>query len=219
MNKVAVILLAGGIGSRMQTPMPKQFLLLKSKPLVFYSLDLFLSLSIVHEIIMVCEPQYRHLLSSVADSIKFAEPGPRRQDSVYNGLQLVNKETEFVCIHDCARPLITKDIVLNVMEAAFKYGASVAGVPLKFTIKEVDSDNFVTKTPDRSTLWEIQTPQMMRTELLKRGFEIAFDQKLTVTDDVSLVEIAKHPVKIVESSYSNIKITTPDDLLLAEKLL
>ncbi len=213
MSRISVILVAGGIGSRMQAPQPKQFLPLHGKPIVRYSLDLFLSMPEISEVILVCHPAYRHFFAN--DRVIFALPGERRQDSVYNGLQEV-KNSDFVCIHDSARPNITIDNVREVIEAAKEHGAAALGMPIKFTIKESDADDFVVCTPDRSKIWEIQTPQVIRYDLLNEGFKL---EGLTVTDDVSLVEHLGRPVKLVKGSYSNLKITTKEDLAIAHQLL
>lgn len=212
--KISAILVSGGIGSRMQAKKPKQYLPLCGKPIVRYSFELLLPL--VHQLIVVCDPSYQFLFGETAH---FAKPGPRRQDSVYNGFQHVSPDSELILIHDAARPLISRPLVERVIDAAALYGAAACGIPLKFTVKETKEENFVLRTPNREKFWEIQTPQVVRKDLLKRGFEAALAQNLTVTDDVSLVELLKAPVKLVEGSYSNIKITTPEDLVIAEKLL
>ncbi|KAK2986971.1 hypothetical protein RJ640_024869 [Escallonia rubra] len=131
----------------------------------------------------------------------------------------VDSNSELVCIHDSARPLASSSDIRKVLKDGWLIGASVLGVPAKATIKEANSDSFVVKTLDRRTLWEMQTPQVIKPELLKSGFELVNREGLEVTDDVSIVEHLKHPVYITEGSYTNIKVTTPDDLLLAERIL
>ncbi|MCE5316403.1 MAG: 2-C-methyl-D-erythritol 4-phosphate cytidylyltransferase [Parachlamydia sp.] len=217
--KVSVILLAGGSGTRMRAVIPKQFLPLDQKPIARHSFDVLLAMPEVNQMIVVCDPLYRdHFFS--AKAVDFALPGERRQDSVYNGLQLISKDADLVCVHDSARPLITKPLVRRVLEAATIHGAATAGMPLKFTVKEtLKGGTLVVSTPDRSLLWEIQTPQVTRPELLKRGFSKAQAEGLTVTDEVSLVELLGLPVKIIEGSYANLKITTPEDLAIAKSLI
>lgn len=218
---ISVILVAGGKGLRMGTPMPKQYLSLAGKPVVLHSFALFAELPLVREIIVVCEEQYQSFFPNLTHPrVRFALPGARRQDSVWNGLCQVARESELLCIHDSARPLLNMEDCHAVLEAGRLHGAAVLATPVKYTIKSGTSDNFVQKTLDRSTLWDIQTPQVVAPDLLRQGFSKARAQNdIAVTDDVSLVELLGHPVKLVKGSDSNIKITTPTDLALAESLL
>lgn len=223
--KASAILVAGGVGSRMKAEIPKQYLPLKNKAIALYSFELFCSMSEISEIIVVCDTSFRSLFQHSFEKrnehqrLAFAEPGQRRQDSVYHGLQAISPSSSLVCIHDSARPLINRKIVLNALEAADLHGAAAVGMPIKFTIKECSQNQMVLRTPDRSSFWEIQTPQVIRLPLLKEGFVNALRHNLTVTDDAALVELIHHPVKMVEGSYANLKITTPEDLIIAEQLL
>lgn len=217
MTSFHVILLAGGTGTRMGKEIPKQYVTIKNKPLALYSFEIFSIMPEIDQLIIVCHPSYQHLFQS-SRKVQFAEPGHRRQDSVFNGLQAIQKDG-LICIHDAARPFITAPLIRKVVKEADEYGAAVLGVPVKGTIKICDYQPFIQSTPDRSTLWEMQTPQVMQCKLLQKGFEEAQKRQLTVTDDVSLVELTGHPVKVVESSYTNFKVTTPDDLLLMDYLL
>ncbi|KAG5525696.1 hypothetical protein RHGRI_032106 [Rhododendron griersonianum] len=211
-KSVSVILLAGGKGKRMGASMPKQYLPLLGQPIALYSFYTFSHMIEVKEIVVVCDPSYRDIFQDTKEKIhvdlKFAFPGKERQDSVYSGLQAVDLNSELVCIHDSARPLVTPGDVKKVLKDGWLNGAAVLGVPAKATIKEANSESFVVRTLDRRTLWEMQTPQVIKPE-----------EGLEVTDDVSIVEHLKHPVYITEGSYTNIKVTTPDDLLLAERIL
>ncbi len=215
-----IILLAGGRGARMNAAIPKQFLELQGKPVVQHSYEQFLNLPEAIEIIVVCDPSYRSLFSKAPEGklVSFALPGERRQDSVYNGFMAKKCDTDLVCIHDAARPFITDDLIRRVMASANEHGAATAAVPVKFTVKEADHTGFVMRTPDRSLMWEIQTPQVVRPGLLTLGFHKAFAENITVTDDVSLIEMIGHPVKLVEGGYMNLKITTPEDFDLATQL-
>ncbi|XP_020582277.1 2-C-methyl-D-erythritol 4-phosphate cytidylyltransferase, chloroplastic isoform X2 [Phalaenopsis equestris] len=199
-RSVSVILLAGGKGKRMGVSIPKQYLPILGKPIALYSFYTFSELSEVKEIIVVCDPFYKDVFEDAHEEIhvdiKFALPGKERQDSVFNGLQEVNEGSELVCIHDSARPLVSFE-----------------------DVKKANNDLFVVRTLDRRTLWEMQTPQVIKPDLLRAGFELVNRQGLEVTDDVSIVEHLKHPVYITEGSYTNIKVTTPDDLLFAERIL
>lgn len=208
--KVGLILLAGGKGTRMGNSIPKQFLPLKDCPVALHSLAVFDTLALEQTVIVV-NPDYEHLFPKRV----YARPGMRRQDSVWNGLQALDPSCEFVCIHDAARPFITTGLVENVLSKAFEMGAATAAVPLKFSVKQADAEGRVKGSLDRSTIWEIQTPQVVRRDLLERGFAIAHEKNLTVTDDVGLVELFNHPVQLVMGSYSNLKLTTPEDFEIA----
>nr|AOX15282.1 2-C-methyl-D-erythritol4-phosphate cytidylyl transferase [Withania somnifera] len=222
-KSVSVILLAGGKGKRMGASMPKQYLPLLGQPIALYSFYTFSKMPQVKEIIVVCDPSYQDIFEDAKENIqvdlKFALPGKERQDSVYSGLQEVDSNSKLACIHDSARPLVQTEDVEKVLKDGWLVGAAVLGVPAKATIKEANTESFVVKTLDRKTLWEMQTPQVIKPELLKKGFELVNREGLEVTDDVSIVEHLKHPVYITEGSYTNIKVTTPDDLLLAERIL
>ncbi|KAG5525698.1 hypothetical protein RHGRI_032106 [Rhododendron griersonianum] len=186
-KSVSVILLAGGKGKRMGASMPKQYLPLLGQPIALYSFYTFSHMIEVKEIVVVCDPSYRdifqgcrysfmgqttytfvHCLLIVFDytkekihvDLKFAFPGKERQDSVYSGLQAVDLNSELVCIHDSARPLVTPGDVKKVLKDGWLNGAAVLGVPAKATIKEANSESFVVRTLDRRTLWEMQTPQV-----------------------------------------------------------
>ena len=220
-KSISVILLAGGVGSRMQASLPKQFISLGEKPMACHSFEVFLALPEVIEIIVVCDPAYRSVFKNTRQNLRlaFAEPGERRQDSVYNGFQQTDLKADLICIHDSARPFISPELVRPVLTVAEEVGAAALGMPIKFTVKECREGGWVKNTPSRDSIWEIQTPQVIRPDLLRKGFDKALESDLTVTDDVSLVELLPHPVKIVKGSHENIKITTPEDLLLAESIL
>ncbi|XP_022136901.1 2-C-methyl-D-erythritol 4-phosphate cytidylyltransferase, chloroplastic [Momordica charantia] len=222
-KSVSVVLLAGGRGKRMGASMPKQYLPLLGQPIALYSLYTFSRLIEVKEIVVVCDPSYQDIFEDAKEKIdiqlKFALPGKERQDSVYSGLQAIDLNSDLVCIHDSARPLVLEGDIKKVLKDARQNGAAVLGVPVKATIKEANNDRFVQRTLDRKTLWEMQTPQVIVPELLRKGFELVNREGLEVTDDVSIVEHLKHSVFITEGSYTNIKVTTPDDLLLAERIL
>ncbi|KAL5704792.1 2-C-methyl-D-erythritol 4-phosphate cytidylyltransferase [Ranunculus cassubicifolius] len=207
----------------MGASMPKQYLPLLGQPIALYSFYTFSRMVEVKEIVVVCDPSYKDIFEDARENIdvdlKFALPGKERQDSVFNGFEATDADSELVCIHDSARPLVSAGDVEKVLNDGWLHGAAVLGVPAKATIKEANSDSFVVKTLDRKTLWEMQTPQIIKPDLLRKGFELVNREGLEVTDDVSIVEHLKHPVFITEGSYTNIKVTTPDDLLLAERIL
>lgn len=214
--KVSVILLAGGQGSRMLSQTPKQFLCLQGKPVALYSFEIFSTTPYVHEIIVVCDPQYQSIFPRFTyPEVRFALPGKRRQDSVYSGFAAISSNPDLVCIHDSARPFLSREHLIQLLDEAKLYGAAALAVPAKNTIKETDPNQFIQRTLDRSKLWEMHTPQVATYSLIKKGFEIAHEYNLDVTDDASLVELTGHPVKLVKDTYHNFKITTPEDWQIA----
>ena len=218
----SLVFLSGGIGMRMGKHTPKQYLSLDQKVLAIHSFEVFLNMNELQEIVVVCEEHYEKIFSQAAQNkditLLFARPGERRQDSVYNGIQLL-QDNPLVCIHDSARPFIDAELVRSVVKEANSWEAAVTGVKVKSTIKICDGAQIVVETPSRACLWEVQTPQVIRLNLLQEGFSYAIEHALTVTDDVSLVELIGKPVKVVEGSYSNIKITTQEDLIFAEQII
>ena len=221
LNAVSVVFLAGGVGKRMGAKLPKQYIKLGGKEIALYSFEVFAGMSHVREIIVVCEEEYESVFKSVGveKTLKFARPGKERQDSCFNGFQEADQSSSLVAIHDSARPLLRAEDAVACFEDAIKYGAAVLGVPVKSTIKEVDGNQLVVRTPDRATLWEVQTPQVIKPELLRKGFEKVKAENLEVTDDVSIIEQLGEPVRITTGDYYNIKLTTPEDLQLAESVL
>lgn len=215
--KISVILLAGGTGSRMGSAIPKQFLPLQGVPVALHSLQVLLQLKEVIETIVVCLPEFRHHFAPF--SVRFALPGAQRQDSVYNGLQHVSAHSDWVAVHDAARPFITPALVQKLFYEGKNVGAASLAMPVKNTLKEVQTDQKVARTLDRSRVWEIQTPQLLKKEILEAGFAYAHAHQTAVTDDVSLAELIGHPVHLVPGCYQNIKITTPEDWIFAEWLM
>lgn len=222
-ENVSVILLAGGSGKRMKANRPKQFLDLAGEPVIYHSLKLFARMPEVWQIVVVVEESYRDIFTSftrtLGSSLTFADPGKERQDSVFNGLAAVREGSTLACVHDAARPLVTVREVREVLRDARTHGAAVLGVPSKATIKESEDGEFVLRTIPRTRLWEIQTPQVIEPGLLRKGFENVRNQGLEVTDDVSIVEQLGEPVKITVGEYTNIKLTTPEDMNIAESIL
>ncbi len=217
---ISAILLSGGFGKRMGATTPKQYLQLQGTLVILRSLESLLTFSPWHEIVIVCEKKYEDLFSSYTHlPLRFALPGKERQDSVFSGLKALSSETKWVCIHDGARPLLEKKDLENVIAAGKEHKAATLATPIKMTIKEADSNLFVKKTLDRSSLWNIQTPQVLCYKLFLEAHLKALSENIVLTDDVSLIELLKYPVKLVPGSDSNLKITTKEDLLLANLLL
>ncbi len=199
----------------MQHPLPKQFHLLEEKPVALHSFELFASDPRLEEIIVVSDPAFHSLF--LAPHVQFALPGARRQDSMQNGLKAT--KCPFICVHDSARPLLHATDFSALIEAGIEYGAATLATTMKFTVKEADPAGFVKNTLDRSKLWEILTPQFAKRTLLEEGLAIAEIENRTVTDDVSLVELTGHPVKLVPTRFPNPKLTTPEDWAYLNALL
>ncbi len=215
---ISLILTAGGTGSRFGAPLPKQFLLLHGKPIVRYSLELFDAMEEISEIIVVADPAYRSIFEGTRKKIVFAEPGPERWNSVYNGFKKCSPQADLVLTHDSARPFIDKATVLAVIEAALLVGAAAPGAPIVNTVKQCSLSRIIEKTVERSLLWEVQTPQALKPDLFRRGLALVSEKSLPITDDLSLAELLGQPAQIVPSSPRNFKITTPFDWNLAEIL-
>lgn len=237
MGDVGFVVLAGGKGSRMKANLPKQFLELRGTPILHYSLDLFLKRlpayleahqkTVPPLVVLVMDPTYQREYQPIVDRyqgrLAFASPGVERQGSVENGLnklvELSNGQCAYAAIHDSARPLVTIKEVCDVVSDAKKTGAAVLGVPCKATIKESADGEMVLRTIPRARLWEVHTPQVIQSTLLQRGFQKVQQENLEVTDDVSIVEAMGEPVKLTLGEYTNLKITTPEDMDVATAIL
>ena len=239
------IVLAGGKGTRMNSEIPKQFLVVGGKPLISYSLDVFEKSPFIDAIIIVTSQDYTGYMKALVKENGYkkiagiALGGKERYDSVHSGLELIQtlmssgagqlsrdeewlSGEDYIFIHDGARPCVTAQIIYNCMQDVMEYKACVAAVPVKDTIKVADKAGMSVNTPDRSTLWQIQTPQVFEAGLIKEAYERLYNDTTAgnITDDAMVVE-QESGVKVclVEGSYHNIKITTPEDLLVAESFL
>lgn len=219
MSNVAIILGAGN-STRMKSEKSKLLLEIGSKTVIQRSVEAFLSVSDIDEIIVVARQQEIELYSELLEDerISFVIGGATRQQSVKNAIETVDN-AHLIVIHDGARPLVKCEDIEKTIRAAEEFSAAAVGVYVKDTIKVVDSEGFVQSTPDRSTLFAVQTPQIFNFELYKSAMQRADEQGLDFTDDCQLIELCGGKVKMIEGSYSNIKITTPDDIALAENLL
>ncbi len=221
------IVLAAGSGKRMGTKVHKQYLLMGGKPVLYYSLKAFEDSDLIDEIILVtgsgeeayCREQIieKYGISKVK---KIVSGGAERYDSVWSGLQ-ETKEDGYVFIHDGARPFVDEVIIRRGYECVSADRACVAGMPAKDTVKIADENGFVADTPDRSRVWIVQTPQVFETGLVKEAYRLLMESEHpSVTDDAMVVEQMLHfPIKLFKGSYENIKITTPEDLEIAEVFL
>ena len=230
--KTVAIVLAAGRGRRMQSEIAKQYLLIRKKPVLYYSLKAFED-SIVDEIVLVTsESEQEYCQREVIDKYGFRKikklvvGGKERYHSVYHGLCAI-EECDYVFIHDGARPFITPEMIEKIWKEVKAHPAVVAGMPAKDTVKIADRDNYVKETPLRRNVWTIQTPQTFEYALLKKAYDELMlrergilDEGIQITDDAMVIEhFAGVKVKLVEGSYRNIKITTPEDLLVAEAFL
>ena len=217
--KVEAIIVAGGSGSRMGRP--KQFLPLAGKTVVEWSLQAFLSLPEIERVILVTavENIREHGSRLAGPRVKLVESGPTRMASVRNGFKEVSEDAEVVAVHDGARSLVIAEIIRAVVEEATDSGAAVPAVQVKDTLKKVTNKQmWISDTPARSAYWAAQTPQCYRREVLAEALN-RFPDARTATDESQLVEKCGQKVRVVPSSYDNLKITTPEDLVMAEALL
>ncbi len=224
---VSALIAAAGQGKRMNSDINKQYLKLVDKPILAHTLEAFLQCDMIDEIILVvgqeemglCQEEVIDKYGFDQKPIKIVSGGKERQESIFNGLKAVAKETEIVVTHDGARPFITVDIIERSIVGAHDNGAVGVGVPVKDTIKVVDEDTNIVDTPERSKLWQIQTPQTFVYDLLKEAHLHAQNDDFLGTDDSVLVEKIGHKVKMIKGSYENIKITTPEDIFFGEAIL
>ncbi|PWM50849.1 MAG: 2-C-methyl-D-erythritol 4-phosphate cytidylyltransferase [Clostridiales bacterium] len=223
MSNTAVIL-AAGLGKRMQAGHNKQFIEICGQSVLTHTLTVFAQIPEIAKIVLVVrageEDPCRNMIPEIAESkTVLAIGGKERQDSVHNGIRAITWECEYILIHDGARPLVTEEIIRRTLLAAKNSGAAICAVPVKDTIKQADSDGNVLATIPRESLWAVQTPQVFRADLIRRAYENAYVHNHYGTDDASLVEYLGEKIKIVTGDYENIKITTPEDIPTAEQIL
>ncbi|MBM7622373.1 2-C-methyl-D-erythritol 4-phosphate cytidylyltransferase [Bacillus tianshenii] len=219
-----VMVLAAGQGKRMKAGKNKQFIELEGKPVIIHTLTVFENDPMCKEIKLVINekevPLFEALLESygISKVSEMVPGGKERQDSVYNGL-LRMENAEIVLVHDGARPFIRQEVIHRLVEKAKRDGAAIVGVPVKDTIKKVNADLLIEETVERAALWMIQTPQAFQYSILQKAHLQAKEEQYMGTDESSLVERIGMPVHMVEGDYENIKLTTPEDLIVAEAIL
>ena len=225
MGKIAAIILAAGQGKRMKSKIQKQYLLLKEKPVLYYSIRAFEQSSVDTIVLVTGKEEMLYCKEEIIKRYNFqkivyiTEGGRERCHSVYKGLQALPKDIEYVLIHDGARPFVTKQMIEDTITAVKEYKACVVGMPVKDTIKITNTDQFSIQTPERQYVWAVQTPQAFSFELVWKAYSMLMEKEIPVTDDAMVVETFLHyPVKLIEGSYKNIKITTPEDLIIAHAL-
>ncbi len=222
---VSCIVAAGGIGARMGADINKIFLDICDVPVIAHTLSVLNECKYIDEIIIVtgekdlpgCIDIVREFGIDKVRSITVG--GATRQNSVQNGLLEISEKSDFVMVHDAARPLVTEEKLAEVILAAFEFGASALGVPEKNTLKLSDENGFITHTIDRSNVFAIHTPQIFKKNMILRMYENAKNENISATDDCYLAEVMGEKIKIVCDSYENIKITTKEDLVIAEQIL
>ena len=221
---ISAIVLAGGRGKRMNYHKSKQFIEIKGKPVLVYTLEKFIYNKSIDEVILVLpedEVDYfkKEVLQKYSLKVdRIVIGGKERQDSVFNALEAMEK-ANIVLIHDGARPFISEKIIEEGIKYANIYGAAAPGVTPKDTIKIKNEDNISVDTPDRNTLVAVQTPQCFKYDEIYQCHRKIKEENAIVTDDTSVVERYGHKVYLYEGDYTNIKITTPEDLILAERLI
>lgn len=223
-EKITAIILAAGSGRRMNSAVPKQYLLLDGRPVLYYTLRAFEESAVTDIVLVIGADEIEYCRQEFMEKYRLSKitavvaGGRERYHSVYEGLKAA-AGSDYVLIHDGARPFVTADVIARSIEAVKVSGACAAGMPVKDTIKVVDADGLVKETPVRSTLWQIQTPQSFSCPLITRAYKemIASGRESSVTDDAMVLErMTGQRVRVIEGDYCNIKITTPEDLLVAE---
>lgn len=226
MDFTSAIIVAGGSGKRMGGDIPKQFLEINGLPVLFHTLILFDSIKEIDEIILTLPEAHIEWFKSnffsqvkIETILKIVKGGKERQDSVKKGLEKIAEKSDYVLVHDGVRPFVTPEDIKKVIKSVADNDGVILGVPVSETIKKTDENNNILSTIPRNRTFLAQTPQGFKTEVLKRLHSEAKEKNLIVTDDASLLEHSGYRVKLVEGSRFNIKITTPDDLNFAKKLI
>ncbi|MBQ4054567.1 MAG: 2-C-methyl-D-erythritol 4-phosphate cytidylyltransferase [Clostridia bacterium] len=223
-KRCAAVIVAAGSGSRMESSKAKQFMEIDDVPVIAHTLDAFERADCIDYTVVVtrgCDIEECKAIVSRFGFTKVArivEGGATRQDSVLCGVDALDDATDYVAIHDGARCLITPDMIKAVFDEAKRTGSASAGSPVKNTIKQVDENNRVTSTPDRAALWQAQTPQIFKAGLYRAAAYYAQKNGFCATDDNSILEYAGGRVTMVDCGYTNIKITTPEDIAIAKAL-
>ncbi len=222
-KQISVVIVAAGSSNRMGLRTNKIFLDLCGQSVIERTINAFVDIPEIFEIILVTKKEFfddfKDILNNISINIRLVEGGSSREESTFNGLLKVSKDSNYVICHDGARPLVSKKTILNVINELESYKAVITGVKSKDTIKVLSSDYEVISTPDRSSLYNIQTPQAFDKKVLLDGYKKFFEENGFATDDSSIVEKLNVRIKLVEGEYSNIKITTIEDIYYARVLL
>jgi 2-C-methyl-D-erythritol 4-phosphate cytidylyltransferase/2-C-methyl-D-erythritol 2,4-cyclodiphosphate synthase len=224
--KVAAIIPAAGSGIRMGLSSPKQFFELEGVPILIHTLRVFQQAEAIGHIIVVVPSEYCPWVEDLVQSNNLTKVyrviagGNKRQDSVLAGLEVIPGEVEFVLVHDGVRPFVPIAVVENCLQEAEKSGAAMAAIQVKDTLKAVSGQKIIEKTIKRADIWQAQTPQVAKKPLLEEAYALAAKKEdFSATDEAGLLELLGYPVKVVEGSEKNIKITRPEDLILAKAII
>lgn len=202
----------------MGTASPKQYLTLGPYPIILHSFNTLLYSAIITELVVVCEPAYRHLFDIGSKKVIFAEAGAERQQSVLNGLHALGDSNKIVFVHDGARPFLKEAHLRTLASAVKDMGGVGLGLPVKGTVKRCSEEGMILRTVDRQKLWEMQTPQLACAERLRAGLEQAEMEGISLTDDLSVMEYLHEPTRVIQGDEQLFKITTPHDYLMAQAL-
>jgi len=225
MSYANAIIVAAGIGTRVKSDTPKQYFLLKWRPILYYTIKNILNTKFVSEIVLVISKEFMDsellhacIPSGISKPIKIVAGGKKRQDSVYNGLKSMEECYDTVVVHDGVRPFINPEKIDKTIKMCSEYDGVVIATPAVDTLKEVNN-SLIVKTLNRANIWQIQTPQTFRREVLEHAFEKAYEDDFIGTDEASLVERLGAQIGVLTGEHKNIKITCQEDLEIAISLL
>jgi len=226
-KQVALVVPAAGSGSRMGAETPKPYLTIAGKTILEHTLLQFSQVKAIKELIVSTSEFYKgqtqEIVASVFSDIKLkvVEGGSERQDSVFKAIQLVSDSSDLIAVHDAVRPFVSRQLILECIRAASKreFDGAILAAPAKDTIKEVEDAGYVVSTPERERMWQAQTPQIFKREVLLKAYNNARKSKYMGTDDSSLVEIIGGRISVIKSTTDNFKITYPLDFELAKLIL
>jgi 2-C-methyl-D-erythritol 4-phosphate cytidylyltransferase len=224
--KADAVIVSAGRGQRFMEGEKKQFHLLAGKPILAHTLEKFQACPLIrHVLLVVAHEDMEYSMKEIVEKyrcrkvFRIVPGGRKRQDSAKNGIEALPKDSEIVVIHDGVRPFVTKEIIQDSIHLAVRFGAVVTAMPVKDTIKVSEPDGTVLRTLEREALWQAQTPQTFKVDLIREAYQKAARDGFVANDDASLVERLGIRVHLLPGSYTNIKITTPEDLLLAQLFL
>jgi len=224
--KIVALIAAAGKGKRMNARINKPFIPIFGKPILAYTIEKFEKCKLIDKIYLLVNAEEKEIChKNIILKYNFfkvqelVDGGKTRQDSIYNGLKALDKDTDIVVIHDGARPLVEATTIRDSIEKAQEYGAAIAVIPIKDTVKKSENNFFINKTLNREEIWRSQTPQTFKYDIILPAYHQAYKDKYLATDDAAIVERYGHKVKLIIGSEENIKITTPFDVIVAEIFL